>query len=198
MNVLKMLFKKPEHTTKSFFWFVWFTIISLLIGLAVKIYVIETAGEGLKHILDAPVIGNATTHKVVSKSEVLTEDLSMLVLQILIVGLTLWVYPKSIADQLKVMKTPGEKMSRKMYRAFKREYIIFLSIFLFLDVASIGTLFYEKAQLDFPMTFQMWFTIISIVIPTPLAIGSLVWLRKLKMSGHVDMTEVAKPVKVQA
>lgn len=190
MNKLKLLFKKPDHTSKSFFWFTWFTIISLIIGLAVKIYVIETAGEGLSHIMNADVLGNAKTGKIVSKSEVLTEDLSMLILQILIVALTLWVYPKSIHDQLKVMAEPGKKMSRKMYKSFKKEYIIFLAIFLFLDVASIGTLFYEKAKLGFDLNFQLWFTIISIVIPTPLAITSLVWLRKLRATDHTEFDGV--------
>lgn len=179
-NKFNIYFKRPEYVSKKFYSFFWLGIISMLLGIAAKIYVISFLGEKIndmvmlnhpKEYWDSKPGGNP-----------LTIEVSMLVLQILIMILTLVIYPLSIWKQSKIMKGK-ETLNKKSYKIFKKEYLLFLSIFLFLDVFTTGTLFYYAEEVGYQTVFttETIITVATILIPTPLAIWSLVKLKSLKL-----------------
>lgn len=178
---MKLLFKKPDHISKSFFWFTWFTIISFIIGLAVKIVVAEYEARSLVDILDSK---NKYGWNDDLKSGFYS-DLSMLVLQVIIIIVTLVIYPMQIVEQIKLLKNKEHVFTKKAYKKMIKECIIFLVVFVLLDLISIIMLVMNSIKYDFDWDFDITFAVVSIFIPTPLIIGSMVWLKSLRKAGEV-------------
>lgn len=166
---MSILFKKPKEISKSFYGFFWFTIVSFIIGLVIKLIIV---GYQLNQMLGSQFKHYPTSNKI--------ELESGFGLQALIIVLTLVIYPMSLLKEVKILKMK-EELTQKSYKKLKIENIIFLAIFLFLDVSGIGIIIYEKA----PMEGWTLFMMISILIPAPLAAGSLLWLRNLKLNNEV-------------
>lgn len=191
---MKKYFTKPEHISKSFYWFFWFTIFAFIVGVVIKgivagweTYMMSVDIPHGKHLYDLAVAaGNipAGSHNWTANY---IEAGSGLGLQMLILILTVIIYPMSIWKQMKIVNGK-EAFSKDVYRKLKIENIIFLVVFIVLDLMSIGIIVYEKA----PMYGWVLFAVISIIIPTPLVITSLVWLRKLKLSGEVVIARKAR------
>lgn len=146
-----------------------------------------------KHLYDLGVIAGKIPAGAHNWTANYIEAGSGLGLQILILILTVVIYPMSIFKQMKILNNK-ESLTKDTYRKLKIENIIFLAVFIVLDLMSIGIIVYEKA----PMQGWVLFAVISIIIPTPLVITALIWLRKLKLTGHVDMTQISENKKVRA
>lgn len=178
---MKLLFKKPDHISKSFFWFTWFTIISFVVGLAVKIVVAEYETRSLFDIMKAKDLVGWTDDLKTS----MASDMSMLILQIIIIVVTIVIYPMQITEELKQFKNKDRGFMIKAYKKMVIECIIFLVVFLALDAISIGMLINSSIKYHFTWDFDITFAVVSIFIPTPLIIGSMVWLKRLRKTGEV-------------
>lgn len=217
MKAIKSLFTRPSYISKSFYWFLWFTIFAFIVGVTIKVIVagweIWMVSDSLPHQADLlaqskanyanliahpdltdPVTGlknSVLAQAMVAhgfdplsegiKTENYIEAYTGMGLQIAIVIVTVVIYPLAIKKQYRIY-SKKEAFTQKAYRSLKIENIVFLSIFLFLDITSIGIVVYEHA----PMHGWVLFTIISIIIPTPLVIASMVWMRKLRLAGEVQ------------
>lgn len=173
---MNLLFKKPTIENKSFYWFTWFSIFSLLIGLATKIYVLYIATHGLVYTID-----NKNFMPKKDYDSDFANSLSGVAIQALIIIVTVAIYPISIASQVKVLNGK-KKLNEKTYRSYKREFIWFLAIFVFLDLTATSMITMAAVQHGAAnvFTIQTIFIIATILIPTPLVIISLIWLKKFK------------------
>lgn len=171
---MKTLFKKPEHVTKGFYKFVWFTIFALLIGIITKVVVVVIASKGIIDIQNAKQYMSDDDYQ-----EQLWNSVGILGLQVLIIIATIAIYPLTIASQLKVMNKKKE-FNSKVYKTYKKEFIIFLVIFLFLDLTAIAMLVKAAIETGIDWNLDLIFAVVSVFIPTPIVIGQMIWLKKFK------------------
>ena len=198
------MLKRKKHIHEKLYTLILYTLITFVIGLILKIVLVAHLFDQSRAISDSKekltnlqTLWHTSGHRpdaldhtkwsyiqnesqfsdaMDTFSRQQKEQKTALILQFAIVLVTLIIYSRSLWDMYKMNKDTNQTFTNKRYKAFMIEYIIFLSLFIAIDSYALYLVFKENPKMDSWIIYSL----VSLFIPTVMAIGSLVLVKRTK------------------